>query len=493
MGEYGETLKRLIKFSDMKMSAVADIAGYDISYISKWCNKSKLPAARVAPDINRSLAKAFSEEILSQGELEDFCLEFSVSVKAEQLEPYIYTLLKDSFKNSLNYNDSQIKKNIIHHARVLTTRYEIADYITRELPSILYTSPEPVEVLCTLDICAMLKKTQLDVEPQPEQASPIRVKIGINTSELTKQDYLPLYGFINCYHYISFDFYDNANFKNQNLIVVKNKVAVLCSIDKNGRIVLAVVITDPEKIQKIYEQTASLFKINHLLIMATTAKEMMHTGYRSNFYGYGDFQMFLARGCEFFLPIECTESILRSAREQGFDESMEKFFSRLLTSWEEIFRKEKADFFVFKSTLLKYLEDGELYFTDVMHKMSMDERKAHIDNVLKIYTKNTELNFYVIDEEKVPYPTKLVNFSLFNNHKKLFLKNIKRFHGDFGPQFYSILNESFINGITECIDELKGSEAVIHYPASSLPEFMERYGGMVYRILSLSELNDFCM
>lgn len=493
MGDYGETLKKLIKFSDMKMSAVADIAGYDISYISKWCNKSKLPAARVASSVNRSLAKAFTKEILFQGELESFCLEFSVSLKSEQLENYIYTLLKDSFKSSMILNDSQIKKNVIHHAEVLTTRYEISDYILRELPSILCSSPEPVDVLCTFDICAMLKKSQIDVEPQPEIVSPIKVKIGINTSELTEQDYLPLYGFINHYHYISFDFYDNINFKNQNLIVVKNKVAVLCSIDNNGRLTLAVVITEPEKVKKIYEQTDSLFKINHLLIMATTAKEMMQTGYRSNFYGYGDFQMFLAKGCEFFLPKECTESILRSAREQGFDESMEKFFSRLLATWEEIFRKEKSDFFMLKSTLLKYLEDGELYFTDVMHKMTTDERKAHIDNILKLYTKNESLNFYIIDEEKIPYSTKLVNFSLFNNHKKLFLKNIRRFNSDFGPQFYSILNESLINGITNYIDGLKSSDAVICYPASSLPEFMERYGGMVYRMLSLSELNDFCM
>lgn len=82
MSNYGELLKRLIKFTDMKMSAAADIAGYDISYISKWCNKDKLPAARVAGSVNRALAKAFSDEIISQGELDNFCLEFSVSVKA---------------------------------------------------------------------------------------------------------------------------------------------------------------------------------------------------------------------------------------------------------------------------------------------------------------------------------------------------------------------------------------------------------------------------
>ena len=264
-------------------------------------------------------------------------------------------------------------------------------------------------------------------------------------------------------------------------------------MDFSGKITLAVVITDPEKVKNIYEKTQNLFKINHLLIMATTAKEMMQTGYRSNFYAYGDFQMFLARGCEFFLPPEIIDSIIKSSYEQGFDEYMEKFFRKLIVTWDDIFSKEKADFFILKSTIMKYIENGELYFTDVMHRMTVEERKAHLDHLLEVCRKNENLNFYVIDEEKIPYLQKLINFALFNNHKKLFLKNINRFKTDFGPQFYSILNEGLINDITQSIEELKNAEAVTNYPAQSVPEFMERYGGMVYRMLSLSELNDFCM
>ena len=138
--------------------------------------------------------------------------------------------------------------------------------------------------------------------------------------KLSKDDFFPLYSFINKYHRISFDFYDKSGFGDQNLIVVKDRAAVQCSIDQSGRVTLAVVITDPEKVEKIYNRTLSLFKINHLLIMATTAKEMMQTGYRSNFYAYGEFQMFLAKGCEFFLPPDIIDSIIRSRYEQDFEE-----------------------------------------------------------------------------------------------------------------------------------------------------------------------------
>lgn len=491
MSDYGELLKGLIKFTDMKMSSVADIVGYDISYISKWCNKSKLPAARVASSVNRSLAAAFADEISEQGEIENFCREFSVSVKEEQLEAYIYTILKEAFRNSSNDSDTQAKKNVIHHPRVLVTRREIVDFITREFPQMLTSSADNVDVLCTLDICEFLRKNTLDIGTVPELNSQIRIKLGINVNNLSHTDYMALYSLINTYHYISFDFYENTNFKEQNLIVVKDKAAILCAIDQAGQISLAVVISDPEKVRDIYEKTEAAFKINHLLIMATTAREMMLTGYRSNFYAYGDFQMFLAKGCEFFLPLEMTDSITKSAREQGFDEDMETFFAKLMLTWEDIFSKEKADFFVLKSTLLKYLETGEIYFTDVMHRMSVDERKAHINHLLEMSKRNPKLNFYVIDEEKVDVSAKLMNFSLFNNHNKLFLKNINRFHSDFGPQFYSILNEKLINDISESIECIKEIDAVTQYSAESLEDFMDRYSGMIYRMLSLSELNEY--
>ena len=89
MENYGNLLKKLIKFTSVKLSTVADAAGYDVSYISKWCNQSKLPAARVSSPINKSLSKIFADEIISQGKLENFCSEFNVVVAEDQLQTYL--------------------------------------------------------------------------------------------------------------------------------------------------------------------------------------------------------------------------------------------------------------------------------------------------------------------------------------------------------------------------------------------------------------------
>ena len=86
--------------SGSKLSTVAEEVGYDVSYISKWCNKAKLPASKMAPNINRTLANHFSHEILKHEDLSTFSKTFSVEATPENLNSIIYSLLKENYKES---------------------------------------------------------------------------------------------------------------------------------------------------------------------------------------------------------------------------------------------------------------------------------------------------------------------------------------------------------------------------------------------------------
>lgn len=91
MNAYGTVLKQLIQLTGSKLSTISDVIGYDVSYISKWCNKSMLPAAKMAPEINRSMASLFAQEILSQEILGDFEKTFSTrSLSGRSREHHLY-------------------------------------------------------------------------------------------------------------------------------------------------------------------------------------------------------------------------------------------------------------------------------------------------------------------------------------------------------------------------------------------------------------------
>ena len=63
MTEYGTLLRRLVDFTGSKLYAVADEVGYDVSYISKWCNKDLLPAPKTAHTVNVALGRFFGDAI----------------------------------------------------------------------------------------------------------------------------------------------------------------------------------------------------------------------------------------------------------------------------------------------------------------------------------------------------------------------------------------------------------------------------------------------
>lgn len=490
MSTYGTLLKTLINFSGSKLSTVAEEVGYDVSYISKWCNKAKLPAAKMAPNINRTLANHFSNEILKHEDLSTFSKTFSVDATPESLNSIIYNLLKENYKESSKEIATELHHHEASQTRVLTLANDIYEFFNHEFPEILLAYNEPLEVLCTLDVCRFISDTLPDQAVFRMPAHEIKVKIALNAETLHSDslNYLKhLYYFINAHSHIAFDFYDDPLMRSLNTIVVKDHMAILCALDQYSRILTATVITDLEKVNQIYIRTLTAFRTANLMLHATESDEFYQYGYRTDFYALDNFQIFLTRGFEYLLPEECWESITRTARERDGDEFMARLVSQLQITWEEIFEKGSIDFFVLKSSLMRYMEDGEIIFTDVVYNMTAEERKFHIQKVLNITKKNPNIRFYVIDDELLPSVQHLLHTSVFNNRKKLFLKNPDRYHMDIGPHFYSVLSDQIIKDTSALFEHIKSEPFCSEYDAEGINKFAEKYGSLVYRMIDLSD------
>ena len=52
----------------------------------------------------------------------------------------------------------------------------------------------------------------------------------------------------------------------------------------------------------------------------------------------------------------------------------------------------------------------EFYFTDIVYRMSIEERKKHIEHVLDLCGKNDKINFHIIDDEDMPYSHQYIKF-----------------------------------------------------------------------------------
>ena len=320
MREYGPLLKKLISFSGMKMSTVANLLSYDLSYISKWCNQSKLPAARIAPELNRTLSLEFSREIRARGDEERFRKYFSVS--GEELEDGIFRLLNEAYKESEGKGSGGYSAERAAPATILTQASDIYAFFHTELIELVRGMEEPAEILCTLDLGSFLDTAGSEPLMAHNSASDIRVKIGMDKNAFNSEkgrDLKALYSFLNVYHRVAFDIYDNSLMDNMNTIVVKGKLAILCALDQYNRITTAAVVQDMEKVNQIYLKLLPVFRSSPVLLHHAKAAEFNKGGYRTDFYARENYQILTVRGFEFLLPVECWGPIIQTAMEKQFE------------------------------------------------------------------------------------------------------------------------------------------------------------------------------
>ena len=196
---------------------------------------------------------------MTQGELDNFCNEFNVIVTEEQLSAYLHTLLKDTFKNTLSLNDKDVKKSEELRTKIIYYQADITRFMDIELPGLIASDSEPIEILCTMDISTMVNGQHLINEDFVSDRK-IHIRMGVNPKTLTGKKYLQLYYLINKYHWVSFDIYDNTAFGERNLIVVKNKLALLLSLDNRGNPTIVTVIHDKDIVDTDVYKRQPLFR-----------------------------------------------------------------------------------------------------------------------------------------------------------------------------------------------------------------------------------------
>lgn len=494
MSEYGKMLKQLIDFSSVKMYLVAETVGYDVSYISKWCNKGYLPSAKASPKINSTLARLLSEDILLHCGLEEFCTRFGVQVSEGELESTIRNMLQDAYEHSVKKDNAdrtrKSENDDCYPAKSLVHNNEIRRFFRQEfsecLRSGVSTSEKPLEILCALDLCLFLGKIIPEITFPDDME--FHVKIAVNEKRLYEDHAFllsRLYTFLSLNCKVSFELFSDEKLAGANVILIEDRLAAICSLDSDGRVMSIFSVSNPETVHHMYSKLTPLFNRSKVLLRASDPLDFHRKGYRTDFYSGDHFQILIACGFEFLLPRECWESVVETARKKYRNEHIALLVRRLQVTWEEIFEHGSIDFFVLKTALLRYIETGEIIFTDVVHRMTPHQRKVHVQNVLDVTKRNPNIVFYLIDDEKFQVKNPLAYMSVYNNRHKAFMKNPNRYHCENGAFFYSIRDKNMIDNMTDYFEVLRNSEYCTRFGYDELQAFYDKYQSMFNRMINL--------
>lgn len=481
MTAYGSLLRRLLEFTGTKLYAAAEAVGYDVSYVSKWCNKDLLPAAKMARGVDAALGRYFAGAIRRDGQEEEFAAAFPQAPSELPLERQITALLTQAYAASSHRREAAGTGPL----ELLTQRHEILDKL-RGLP--LPQSGAEGTVVCTIDLLTLLESRELGVLDHLFQAGGVHVHAALDLERFQanpNRSMRILYRFLSRHRESYLTLYDGAGLEREGLLSIRGGCSMMVGLNSRGELD-TLLVADQAEGDQLWHTAWARLQERPVLLAPARPEEMNRNGYRTDFYSRDQFQFFSCYGFEFLLPESACDRLVQAGGAGRGGASLARDVRRLFITWEEVFQKSHIDFYLLKSSLLRYLESGELLFGDILYQMSPAERLEHLKAVEERVEKNADIRFILLDDDAL-LAESTPALSAYLNPKKLFLKNPSAYFTGKGPKFYTVQSETLIQAARAFLDILQQLPGCQIFTARDLPELKARYGSMLYRQLTLQE------
>lgn len=492
---YAAVLKYFISIANIKTMLIAKVVGYDISYVSKWCSNSNLPPKKNIDGINKRLSESISAYLIEQKLVSKVAADFDKNINdftnKEEVNNLVLNILTEAYSRSYQSFYSKNSKKTKSQADVLN-KEEIIASIIESINSAIKTAANEVNMIFTSDILALLKTEDSERFDEFEHCNvAINIYIGIDMDELEKDIYegfKNLYKFLNYNINVSYVLFDNKCVEKLNTFVIKDNAAYIIAVNNEGIMETAAAIYDKSAVNRIYKLTYKKITDNDILLKPSEAENLEKGGFRTKFYTAANFHFFSCNGFEFLLPFDIIENGIAKEAEERFGKKTSIFVRMLQITWEERFINANMNFYMPKSNILKYVEKGGVYYTDVYYELSVEQRQRHVRNIIECMRKNPNINLYIIDDDDLHLSEDFFNISVFFNESKFFLKKTGSAVKNNSPWYYVFANDKINEYLKIFFEELKKEPFCRRYDAEEIAEIVENNEKMMLRMLELKDI-----
>ncbi len=496
MSNYSHLLKHILNFLDIKFIVLANTLGYDISYISKWCNGTKIPSLKSISTIHKQMSNLFATEIIEKKKGVLFFNEFNLEFSEEKDNIQETKFLRDTILSLLNktyYLENPIleieEKNEINF---IFGKNDILAFLEDKLKSIFQkTVSSKLEFFLTADfIFSNLTPILSLLSTLKRKDTNIYLNLGIDLKQIevfNDKKLKKIFYLINKYANLNIELYNNSNFKNLNIFLLKNEIAFQYSLNKKGEFQYITFIEKKNILEDISINILNSFREKDIIWQLANTKKLHKEGYRTLFYTSDFFNFFLVQGFEFLLPSFIIDNIANYAKKAKYSDQDLISILKLKIAWEEIFENSSINFFILKSSIFQYLENGKLTYMNIHYQTNLEERQAHYEHAIKILEKNPNIHLYIIEDEIFNKNNLVYNIGIFGNRKKMFLKNYRNLNEKTEPYFTIIKNQKVLNCINILFTKIKNSEYCKEYSVDELKHLWKKYSNMFFRLTEINK------
>ena len=207
---YASTLKRLITFTQAKFISLADVVGYDVSYVNKWSNGTKLPSSRYVERINEEMGQYFAELITKQKKEAKFFKTFPISENTDDLGFEIGQYLCAAYRTTLNQNRVPKGKENRPSIQVVTGHHDTSAFLSDLLQKGIQSLESDGELLVLGEFCTLYKTGFWKYFEGLELQHRLTIRVGLDLDKIESNfdDLIAVYRTLDNFLDIDFVFYD---------------------------------------------------------------------------------------------------------------------------------------------------------------------------------------------------------------------------------------------------------------------------------------------
>ncbi|MDU5467348.1 MAG: hypothetical protein E6084_05695 [Peptoniphilus harei] len=420
MWQYRQVFKILTDMTNTKLSTIAYVLDYDISYISKWNSGKKLPSSKNIYTINRKLAPLFARALVEEEKTKDFLLSFDLKntefLKKDQekgLEILIYKLLNESYA----YTNTDIKEESPSLTNFIFKTSSVEGDLKEILDKLILENRD-LDIWATFDITSPY--AEILIQSLKKAAKNVEVSLHLVCKKDEVED-IDLLKIITDNSSINMEFYERS-YTHCDFILIKGEMYIIIAEREDYS-----TLTSGRELDTIFEISSFMddfFDRLNKIIVTAPPQDMANTNYRKYFYSDNEFLFLSNYGFEFLLPNEIIDKILENIDEDRDLKKKEIEDIKLL--WEELFVDAKINFLTTRTSLLNYFETGNILYCSTKAKLSPQEIESHLKNIIKIMENNENINFYIINDNRFLKSTGLDKFNFFINENNMFFKKIQK-------------------------------------------------------------------
>lgn len=319
----------------------------------------------------------------------------------------------------------------------------------------------------------------------------VNVHIGIDLKAIEKDFHLLdlIYRQLNEFLNWDFHFYHMDELIHRNVILLKNHFALQYALDHDYRMDICTCINDPVVLRNLRDKLLECYASKSPLMIPEKTLGLDEYGFRNMFYASGKFQFFCTNGFEFLLPDAAFESLIDETQKHHPDPKMIYWVRKIQLSWTELLEKSEIHFLLPVSSVLKYIENGHITFTDIDYNLTIDERKMHAEQILNTMKKNERIKIAAIKDTSSH--SDFSRLSYYSNYSCAFFKKNSQLVLPETDRFYVIKDKALMQLMTDYFENLCQSEITQSYTADDVRQLYEKHKTLIHKTMELSAYNQF--